>query len=173
LTSTEAALLGLLTRGERSGYDLQKLIDHSVGYFWASAKTQIYTTLPRLTEARLVTRRDVAQEQRPDKQVYRITRRGERALQDWLAVPPEPQRPRNELLLKLFFGELTSPDIVLGHVRARREEAERLRDNLVRLNQGSSGGPGDHYPALTRRAGLEYAQATIRWARTIERELGS
>ena len=51
LTTTEAALVGLLRKGPMSGYDLRKDVERSVGYFWAPAKTQIYATLPKLVEA--------------------------------------------------------------------------------------------------------------------------
>ena len=33
LTTTEAALLGLLRKGPMSGYDLRKDVERSVGYF--------------------------------------------------------------------------------------------------------------------------------------------
>jgi DNA-binding PadR family transcriptional regulator len=164
-------VLGLLRDGERSGYDIQKGIERSVGYFWASAKTQIYAVLPRLVDAGLATRRDVVQQQRPDKQLYRITRLGERALRSWLEQPLEPVRNRNELLLKLFFGERTSPEVLLGHVRARREEADALRERLLAIDEADAGGANDRYRAMTRRWGLEYARATIRWAADVEREL--
>jgi len=34
LSDTEHAVLGLLTFGERSGYELDKLAGRSIGYFW-------------------------------------------------------------------------------------------------------------------------------------------
>ena len=52
LTTTEAAVLGLLSHGPRSGYDLRKAVELSVGYFWGPAKSQIYAVLPRLVEGR-------------------------------------------------------------------------------------------------------------------------
>ena len=73
LTATEAALLGLLRHGEQSGYDLRKLVERSVGYYWTPAKTQIYSSLPRLVESGLATRRTVRQTDRPDKHLYAIT----------------------------------------------------------------------------------------------------
>jgi DNA-binding PadR family transcriptional regulator len=39
LTVTEVAVLGLLTRGPMSGYDLKKSAETSVGYFWDPAKS--------------------------------------------------------------------------------------------------------------------------------------
>ena len=51
-------------------------------------------------------------------------------------------------------------------VRARRLEPERLRETLEEID--SQADPNDLYPGLTRRWGLEYADAVIRWARETE-----
>src|SRR6266508_2351199 len=120
LTTTECAVLGLLTRRGMSGYDLKKAIEGSVGYFWGPAKSQIYAVLPRLVEAGYATSRKVAQSQRPDKQVYRITARGRQALKEWIDEPPSPpQTSSNHLLLKLYFGDLSSPEKLAEHVHER------------------------------------------------------
>jgi DNA-binding PadR family transcriptional regulator len=42
LPVTSYAVLGLLTYGERSGYDLTKLVEQSIGFFFTPAKSQIY-----------------------------------------------------------------------------------------------------------------------------------
>jgi len=173
LTSTEAALLGMLARGgARSGYDIRKGVERSVGYFWAPAKSQIYAVLPRLVEAGLLTRRDVAQTERPDKQLYRITAAGRRALVTWLEdAPLEPEPDRNPLLLKVFFGGLMSQEALIRQIREQRREAETLKADLDRLD-AEGGGEHDLHPSLTRAYGHEYANAIIRWARKAERTLG-
>jgi DNA-binding PadR family transcriptional regulator len=171
LTPTEYAVLGLLTRGEQSGYDLRKSAEGSVGYFWTPAKSRIYATLPRLVDAGLVRRRDVLQEGRPNKQLYRLTPKGEDALRDWIASTPlDPETSRNTLLVKVFFGEVASPEDVLRQIHQRREEAEQLKRELEEIEARTS---DDLYPRLTRLYGLEYANAIIRWAKAAERELAS
>ena len=169
LTATEYAVLGLLTWGEQSGYDMRKLAEQSVGYFWTPAKSRIYATLPRLVDAGLVRRRDVVQSGRPDKQLYRLTRQGEETLRRWIAEGPlEPETSRNALLVKLFFGELAEPEQVLAHVRQRRAEAEQLKAEIEAIDAVRQ---DDLYPRLTRLYGLEYAKGIIRWAKAAEREL--
>lgn len=173
LTATEVAVLGLLTSGPKSGYDLKKQAEGSVGYFWDPAKSQIYAVLPRLVEAGYATSRTVTQEQRPDKQVYRITARGRQALREWIELTPPPADPaRNPLLLKVFFGDLADPEAVLDQVRARRAEAEQLKADLDEIDGRCEGKEGDLYPSLTRRYGHHYADAIIRWADEVERKLG-
>src|SRR5918996_6591185 len=91
LTATECAVLGLLSKGERSGYDLAKKAERSVGYVWAPARSQIYAVLPRLVRAGLARSRHVTQSGRPDKQVYRITKKGRDALRDWLETSEDSE----------------------------------------------------------------------------------
>jgi DNA-binding PadR family transcriptional regulator len=168
--ATEAALLGLLARGgPRSGYDLKKAVDSSVGYFWKPAKTQIYVVLPRLVAAGLATRREIAQVDRPDKSVYRLTAAGRKALTEWLEAAPA-DRDRTDFLLRVYLGGLASPEALARHVQARRAEAEALKADLEAID-AQAGSGGDYYASLTRRYGLEHADAVIRWATAVEREL--
>src|ERR1044071_3959938 len=84
LSTTEFAVLGLLSFGERSGYEMKKAAERGVGYVWTAAKSHVYAVLPRLVEGGYATTRRVTQERRPDKQVYRITKKGEEAFRRWL-----------------------------------------------------------------------------------------
>jgi len=171
LTTTEVAVLGLLHWSPMSGYDLKKAIDSSIGYFWGPAKSQIYAVLPRLVEAGLATGKKIPQSQRPDKTVYRLNPAGRAALKAWIEdTPPPPDPDRNPLLLKIFFGAVSSPEVLVGQVHERRRQAERLRETLQVLEAEAD--PEDLYAALTRRWGLEYAGAVIRWAKDVERLLG-
>ena len=170
LTTTEAALLGLLRKGPMSGYDLRKDVERSVGYFWAPAKTQIYATLPRLVESGHATQRKVVQSARPDKTIYELTEAGREALREWVEEAPlDAGHARNLILLKLYFGEGADVDKLLRQVAERREQAERLRADLEELDASGSG--GSPFEAITRRWGLIYANALLSWALEAERTL--
>ncbi len=52
--ATPNALLGLLSLGPMSGYDIRQLISQSIGYFWSESYGQIYPGLKRLAAAGLV-----------------------------------------------------------------------------------------------------------------------
>ena len=171
---TEAAVLGLLTYGRMSGYDLQQLVRTSVGYFWAPARSQLYALLPRLVEAGLVERDELVHERGPAKQLYRITAAGREALELWLEDGPiGPEPDRNLLLLKVFFGHMMRPERLLEQVRQRRGEAEQLKAELAEIEARSAPREADGFAALTRRYGFEWAEAVCRWADHAERELAS
>ena len=168
LTTTEAAILGLLGPGEASGYDLSRKVETGIGMFWSPAQSGIYAVLPRLVEKGLATARTVAQERRPDKQVYRMTDEGRAALRRWIdSGPPEPDPAYNPFLLRVYFGAETSPGVVAGHVEARKREAEE-RIVLLRELQPALGGLGtpasEPYRGFVLDWGLRYYEAVVDWA---------
>ena len=176
VSATEAAILGLLTSGEKSGYELSKAIERSVAFFWSPATSAIYAVLPRLVAAGLATSRKVAQERRPDKQVYRITKRGREALRKWIELGGyEPDPPKNKFLLKVFFGAETRPEVVIDLVEGRRRDAaenlDRLREIERDLRAADRRGTSDHFRYLTLTWGIEYHRAVIRWPDATLREL--
>jgi PadR family transcriptional regulator AphA len=170
LTTTEAALLGLLRKRPMSGYDLQKDVLRSVGYFWAPAKTQIYATLPKLVAAGYATQERVTQDARPDKTVYALTDRGREALREWVEdAPLDAGQGRNLLLLKIYFGEGVHREALVRQVRERRAEAEQLLAELEELEAAGAG--GSPFEALTRRWGFLYGEALRRWTEEAEAAL--
>ena len=129
ISATDAALLGLLTRGELSGYDLQRAAETNGGLFWAPAKSRHLRGACRSSSQRgLATSREVVQTGRPNKQLYRLTKSGRAALQTWLEEPPVFEPERVPILLKLYFGDLLEPEILIEHIRgceARRSALKR------------------------------------------------
>lgn len=171
LTTTEAALLGLLRKRPMSGYDLRKDVERSVGYFWAPAKTQIYATLPKLVEAGYATQERVVQTERPDKTIYAITDEGRDALRVWVEEAPlDAGHGRNLILLKLYFGDEADPEALRRQLRERRRDAERLHAELDQLEAAGAG--GSPFEALTRRWGFLYAEALLRWTEDAMTALG-
>lgn len=67
LNQSQYALLGLLSMGPMSGYDMKQLSEWSVGHFWREGYGQIYPSLKRLTEVGLVKRKTERNAGRPDQ----------------------------------------------------------------------------------------------------------
>jgi PadR family transcriptional regulator AphA len=171
LSTTEFAVLGLLSFGERSGYELKKAAEAGVGYVWTAAKSHVYGVLPRLVEGGFATTRRVAQKRRPDKQVYRITKKGERAFYAWLEEPVEERGGRSPFLLKIFFGGRMSKQTLIGHIERKRKEVVRELDEYREIEKRIATDERSYYGYVTLRWGLAEARAFIRWADQIIREL--
>jgi DNA-binding PadR family transcriptional regulator len=169
LSTTEAAVLGLLAlNGERSGYDLLKQAERSVGHVWSPTKSHLYATLPRLVGAGLATRREVEQRDRPDKQVYRLTETGEHALREWLeTVDPGS----DDTQIRIFLGVLVSENAVAAQVRRCREDALERLELFERIDETNTRSGADRFHEYVLRLGFARARATVAWADEILAEL--
>ncbi len=115
---TEYAILGMLTEGPLSGYDLKQLIEQRIAHFWAESLGQIYPTLKQLSERGLVTRKETARESGPTRIEYRITSKGRQHLQQWMHEPVGKEQVRNELLLRMYFGPQIDVETSLTQIEA-------------------------------------------------------
>jgi PadR family transcriptional regulator AphA len=165
-------LLGLLAIEPMSGYDLGLTIRASIGHFWNESYGQIYPNLRKLAGGRFVTCKTERQKGKPDRRIYSITEKGRERLTEWLTVPPQPEIPRNELLLKLFFGEQVPTQILIGYVERMAEERRGLLQILQRAereeidkNQHYPGAPywrmAAHFGQMEMRAHLHWAEETL------------
>ena len=172
LTTTEAAVLALLAiEGERSGYDLLKLVSKAIAYVWAPARSQLYAVLPRLARDGLAEQRRVVQTSRPDKLLYRITPAGRDALTRWLETP-EPGAV-DAFYLRLFVGRLMAPEALAGHVEQFRADTEERLAELRRIEPTNTRTGHDAYHFLMLRFGIEQAEHALRWADWVLEELPS
>ncbi len=109
LSLTEWATLGLLAERPRHGYDIAVELapGASVGQVWHAPRHAVYRALDRLTDlGHAEERRTETGNAAPQRTVYGTTRRGRRALQDWLDTPVDHLRDvRSDLLLKLALAD--------------------------------------------------------------------
>ena len=71
--------LGVLTEGNKSGYEIKRCFEEAFSHFFVAGFGSIYPALAELSRAGLVTCENVEQEGRPDKKVYSLTPAGERS----------------------------------------------------------------------------------------------
>lgn len=169
------ALLGLLAREPKSGYDLARHLERPLGDLWTAHLPQIYPELAKLQEAGLVKSKAVTQKSRPDKKVYTITQAGEDALAVWVATPVKQTPVRRELLLKTFSVWLADPEkaseLYQQEADAAAESLVRYRAKLAELTKayGRNGPPPDSkdfgiYANLTfASAATEHTEQWCRW----------
>jgi DNA-binding PadR family transcriptional regulator len=171
LTTTEFAVLTVLTVETQcvalSGYDLLKIVERSVGYLWKPTKSHIYAVLPRLVERGLATRRSAPGEKGPDRQLYRVTKKGERLARAWLEEPVPGDQ--DLFLLKVFYGGLQSREALIAHYRQHREERLAMLEELRGIDNDRRGHDYFHYFLL--KLGIERAEHDVRWAEETIEEL--
>jgi DNA-binding PadR family transcriptional regulator len=166
--SLRYAILSLLAHDPLTGYELMKLFDGSVGYFWHATHPQIYKELARLERDGHVAHRAVAQRGRPTKKVYSLSDRGRHDLLAWLQVPASAQRVKDEMMLKTFCCGLLERAEALELLRRHRALHDAKLQRYQELERFLGSGPimtnrlrlG---PYLTLLRGIRYERDYIAW----------
>jgi PadR family transcriptional regulator, regulatory protein AphA len=164
-TRTSYTLLGILAiHDHQSGYELRKTIESSVGFFWGESYGQIYPTLKRMQAERLVT---ALPGPRHGKE-YSITPAGRALLRGWLAAPFRMDPPRDEFLLKLFFGAEADPQVSIQHLLDFQQRHRALLQTFAQLeglarvhNAHLKGFP---YWMLTLSYGKAQIESALAWS---------
>lgn len=174
LPRTAFVVLGMLAiGGDRSGYDIRKAIESSVGHFWGESYGQIYPALKQLAAEGLI--ESGGEAGKPRRQAYRITSAGRAALRDWLAAPFQNDPPRNEFLIKLFFGAEAEPAVAIEHIHElerRNTQALRTLEQIETIApKVNAGEPGLKYWMLTLRLGMAMTRAALNWGKDALAEL--
>ena len=117
--------LGMLTDGEASGYDIKKAFESSFAHFFVAGFGSIYPALASLAEQGLVSCKQVAQDGKPDRKVYRITDEGMQRLLQELDNPAPSHKIRSEFLATMAFSHLMTPEHVQTVLDSRIEDAEQ------------------------------------------------
>jgi PadR family transcriptional regulator, regulatory protein AphA len=173
--ATPNALLGLLSLGPMSGYDIRQLIPRSIGHFWSESYGQIYPGLKRLAAAGMVEKKTERTKGKPDRNLYALTAAGREELKGWLKLPPAEVVPRNELLLKLFFGAHVSPAVSREHVAAYLETNQRALKMYgaiaAKLRKEEAKDPQLPFWLMTLSMGRHHASAMVKWCKETLTEL--
>lgn len=164
------AILGLLSLRPMSGYDLGRSFAGSVAHFWHADQSQIYRTLDRLAADDAIDTTVVPQEGKPDRKVHALTAAGRSELEQWLASPVDPDRPKEPFLARLFFAAPLGPQGVERLLAEREAQVEAQVRALGTVHvQGDDLGAG--LQAATLRNGIIHAEAELEWIRQTRQRL--
>lgn len=129
--STPHAILGILAESERHGYEMRRELE-AIDPAWRLEFGQLYRLLAKLEGQGLVSVRDEASCGGPNRKCYRLTKKGHRELERWLAEPDSAVRPaRDELPLKLIAGCALGHQPTLELVEERYRELEQQRTRTL------------------------------------------
>ena len=160
MNAVTPVVLGMLSLGPRSGYDIKSAVDRSTRYFWAASYGQIYPELRRLEQDGLIEGEDAPSGGR-SRRVYRLTKAGRDALKTWLFGSTVTIELRDESLLRLFFADALPRDEALllleGRKKGHEEYLRALREIEAR--------PGEDPPFvdLVLRWGIEFNEWGAKW----------
>ncbi|PYZ96347.1 transcriptional regulator [Alteribacter lacisalsi] len=165
---TAYAILGLLTAGCSSGYDIKRMIDTSLNHFWKISYGQIYPMLTKLHEEGLA---DVTEQHEPGKTArkeYTITEKGKAALTEWLESPLEGlSAEKNEVLLKLFFSRHQNRETTIKLLHDYKDQLTARHKTYETIEAGirneACPSPDARYWLMTLDFGKRRTEAGISW----------
>jgi PadR family transcriptional regulator AphA len=131
------AILGYLSSGPGSGYDLSAQLGSDLGWFWSASHSQIYPELKRLEEQKLVKGISTTVGEKLEKRMYTITDEGLSSLKEWTSDLPRYRPNRDPERLQLIFSDVGDIEDIRRHLEAHRERfrarAEKIRDTRNRI----------------------------------------
>jgi DNA-binding PadR family transcriptional regulator len=175
---TAYVILGILSiQSNLSGYEIHKAIEDNFVSFWGESYGQIYPALKRLANEGLIKPCEPTSAPKKRRQEYTLTDAGRVCLREWLALPFQNDPPRNEFLLKLFFGREAAKGVPIMHVRELQERNRRMLTTLEGIEQMARGhelqNPHRPYWMLTLGLGIALARAALSWGESALAELAS
>ena len=167
-SKTRFAVLGILSYGPMSGYDIKKFYEQNVAGFWSESYGQIYPILKRLAEEELATKSIHKQAGKPDRHIYALTEKGREELQQWLLESTGRHIGRHETLLKLMFGQqipIAANILQIEHFRNRQaNELKEIESLKERFTQEEVDDPNLPFWQLAFAYGEHVNRAYINWA---------
>ncbi len=173
--SLKYGLLGFLSEQPRTGYELHKLYPAPV----RPTIAYIYRALTNLAKEGLVESTRVAQEKRPNRNVFRITKAGLAELDKWLETPLDFVPPRNTFLVQIWFGRRVGKEKLIANIKAYREQ---IKTNLEAFNnwpEWKSLLRNDRskrdidllYRTLTLETSVNYLNAQLNWLDSLTKKI--
>jgi DNA-binding PadR family transcriptional regulator len=154
------ALLGLLVRQPRHGYELKNSLEEALGGKWEINFGQIYTTLGRLERDGLVTSQADAVDKR-GKKTYTLTNQGRAKLEAWLNQSVDKSESfRDEFFIKLIVRHLAGYTDALEMIADQRQAyLQQLRE----LRTLAAEAQEDPFVALLLEGAMLHLQADLQW----------
>jgi DNA-binding PadR family transcriptional regulator len=167
--SLRFALLGLLAVEPASGYDLKRAINRSTYFIWNATGPQIYNTLHGLRADGYITSESLPQEGKPDKHIHTITASGRAALKEFTGKPIRASVTRDEVLLRIFFGNFANKKSMKRELEAYLERIGKERAYMEATEARINAHPGGKHEA--RRYQLLSLRIKVAQIRAMEQEL--
>jgi len=170
------AVLGLVASRAKGvhGYRLKRDFEALQHDFWELNYGRLYRLLDDLEQAGELNAVREVQQGRPNRKVYRITKKGERTLDDWLLQPvsEDPRPLRDELSVKLLFLDESRVDTIYALIRQQRSIYLKKLARIARgRRQLEKAGLNAKLAALVMDGAEMRVEADLAWLEHIERRL--
>lgn len=171
--SLKYALLGFLAESPKYGYEIKQKFEGALGHVWSISYGQLYPTLRRLAELELVTKRTAPGKKAAEKNIYSITPKGRKKLDEWLLRPLRSNyRVKDEFTLKFLFFNKLPGSAVLEYLQAQQQKTAAQKQKFLQALAALQGEPDYYLQAIIRR-GILHLEAEITWLEEVSRALAT
>ncbi len=123
-------LLGMLAVRSWTGYELTQQVRRSLRFIWRSSEGHLYREQKRLVDLGWATVEEEPAGQRKRNR-YTITAAGRVAFEDWLSTEPEEPHFQIEGLLRTFFGDQGSPELLVSAMQSTAQAARSMLAEML------------------------------------------
>ena len=172
-------ILGFLSYGPMTGYDLAKVFASSVNFFWHAQTSQIYLELGNLEKKGLVSSEQVLQTDKPNKKLFSVTEAGKEELLRWLREDKDAADAskdyKSAFLMRIFFSGDEPEERTVQLLQAfsdqsgaRMEQLRAVSQQLKEFADAQDNALQDvkrtACQALTADFGLRFMEMCSQWA---------
>ena len=169
--SLKFALLGLLAESPKYGYEIKRKFEGALGNVWSVSYGQLYPTLRKLSESGWVTKKTEPGKKAAEKNIYSITDRGRRKLDEWLLKPlRSPYKVKDEFTLRFLFFSKLPPAQVLEYLKVQQKKTVLQRDSFQRTLV-SLRDEIDYFLQAIIRKGIIHLEAENQWMEEVMNDL--
>jgi len=163
------AILGLLSDGPMTGYEIKQFFKNVIKHFWNVSDGQLYPTLKQMHESGLISRKVIRQDSTANKHVYSLTEDGRTHFEGWLKEPVTKfEELKEPLVIKVFFFDKLPREEILTHLRYQLDLHNKILEEFRNIRKPTRIGLR-HSSGLIGDVGLLYVEVRILWlARMIE-----
>jgi DNA-binding PadR family transcriptional regulator len=173
LTGLSYVVLNLVGRHGAGPHDLVRMARAGQRLYWAGTESKIYAQPKRLEELGYLTSEKTPGKTR-ERTHYRLTEKGLRALQEWLARPCPFPRIQSEAAVRIQASDLAEdPRVVVASLKALRDEIDELDAVLDEEEAREPQFPHRRRQLrLLHSLGRRILRAHREWIDEVEREFG-
>lgn len=170
--SLSHGILGFLSYGNMSGYDLAKAFGSSIKFFWYAQTSHIYLELNKLEKKGLVTCEVIMQTDKPNKKLYSITESGKKEFLDWLASDKNEfeKGNKNAFLMRVFFSGNRTPKESIEMLSKYIEDCKTYLNSMkdipesIKEYEEFTESYQSLYWSFTADFGYSYVKMSMEWA---------
>ncbi|MEK3839168.1 PadR family transcriptional regulator [Paenibacillus sp. FSL P2-0136] len=130
--NSQDVILGILMKEASTGYQIKQSLENVFSNFYSSSYGTIYPTLARMEKEGLITKENVLQDGKPNKNLLTITPKGRECFNAYLLGPLEADSIRkSDFMMRLYFGEFVGYDKVIAWLKQAQEDSHTKLDQLL------------------------------------------